>query len=112
MLGKGILAAAIALASVGAVSAPAHAQSIVGGVYVSVPPAYVEIGPPPGRGYIWVPGHRRWELRRDFDRRYYERRDFGRRDFDRRDFDRRDFDRHHDRDFGRNRGRDGGRHYR
>jgi len=112
MLRTAALALALGVGAMGITSSRASAQAIVGGgVYLAAPPVYVEVGPPPGPGYVWVPGHRRWEYRH-FDRDDFRRyRDYARgyRDFDRgyRDFDRghRDFDRGH-RDFDRGYSRD------
>jgi hypothetical protein len=90
MVRKIALAFAVSIGLLGVSGARASAQEVVVGVappYVVVPPAYVEIGPPPGRGYYWVPRYRRWEFRH-FDRDDYRR------------FDR-DYDRHFDRHEGR-----------
>ena len=63
------LVLALSAAMLGTLGSKASAQ-IVGGVYVPAPQAYVEVGPPPGYGYIWVPAHRRWEYRPQFDYGY------------------------------------------
>ncbi|GEM_PF-5510656 len=97
MRGKAALALGIGAALVAVAGRPASAQAIVGGAYLAVPPLYVEIGPPPGPGYVWVPGHRRWEYRGAFDRDYY-------RDYDRGYY--RGYDRGYDRDYDRDRYRD------
>jgi hypothetical protein len=109
MLLKTGLVLALSTALVGAMSSRASAQVIEGGVYIPAPQAYVEIGPPPGLGYVWIPGHRRWEYHPEL--RYYNGRDgwYDRdgwrgayhRDRDdgryRRDRDHRDYDRGRDR---------------
>jgi hypothetical protein len=82
------LVLALSTALLGTMGSKASAQ-IVAGVYVPAP-AYVEVGPPPGYGYIWVPAHRRWEYRPQFDYRFDYRRD-------------RDAFRDHDRQFDRDR---------
>jgi hypothetical protein len=89
MFRKAALALALGAGLVGISSARASAQGIVGRVYVAVPPAYVEFGPPPGPGYVWVPEYRRWEFRH-YDRDFYRGRDWRR-------YDRPSFERHRDR---------------
>jgi hypothetical protein len=100
MLGKGAFVLAVGAALLAAPSARASAQVVEG--YVAVPPVYVEIGPPPGPGYVWVPRFHRWEYRRAFGPTYYRdwdrwrdrREDADRyRDYDRRDYRRGDRDR-------------------
>lgn len=70
----GALALAIGLGLLGVTSTKASAQVVVAvpAPYVAVPPAYVEIGPPPGPGYLWVPAYHRWEYR-PFRRGWVER---------------------------------------
>jgi hypothetical protein len=54
------LSAALLVAS----GSRASAQVIRAGVYVSAPPAYVEVVPvSPGPEYIWAPQYHRWVLR-------------------------------------------------
>ncbi len=66
MVRKTALALALSIGLLGISGARASAQEVVVSVappYVAVPPAYVEIGPPPGPGYFWVPRYHRWEFR-------------------------------------------------
>jgi hypothetical protein len=72
MVRKAVVALAITLGLLGATSARASAQAIVGGVYVAAPPVYVQIGPAPGPGYVWVPLYHRWVFR-GYDRPFYRR---------------------------------------
>ncbi len=63
MIKTTLLAASLAIASIGAsVSAPASAQT---SIYVQVaPPApRAEYRPAPRRGHVWVPGHWDWRPR-------------------------------------------------
>lgn len=70
MVRKVAIALAMSAGLLGITSARASAQGIVGGVYVAVPPVYVQVGAAPGPGYVWVPRYRRWEFR-GFDRGFY-----------------------------------------
>ena len=65
MVRKTALALALSIGLLGASGARALAQEVVvraAPPYVEVPPAYVEIGPPPGPGYVWIPRYHRWEF--------------------------------------------------
>ena len=85
MVRKTVVALAISAALMGATSARASAQ-IAAGVYVPAPPVYVEMGPMPGPGYVWMPRYHRWEFH-GYNRRFYRDRDWRR---DRREY----FERH------------------
>jgi hypothetical protein len=86
MVKKIALALAVGLGLLGVTGARASAQEVVVRVpspFVVVPPAYVELGPPPGPGYVWVPQYHRWVFQHYYvhDRDFY--RGYAHRDFDR-----------------------------
>jgi hypothetical protein len=81
MMKKMALTLAMGFGLLVASSKQASAQRVVVGVAVPpavvvVPPAYVEIGPPPGPGYVWIPSFHRWGYRPYYYRpapRFYRR---------------------------------------
>jgi WXXGXW repeat (2 copies) len=64
MLKQALIASSLAIASLGAFTAPAASAATSIYVQVAPPAPRYEVVPAPRRGQVWVPGHWEWNQRR------------------------------------------------